>query len=264
MRSLRYPLVALILLVLGARSAVAQHCHIPEVDPSGRWWWVRASASVSAGSTDLVGEPRDYQGLGVAVQGGADRYSGRVALPAYRIASEGTGLGDVSAAASIDVLPRRALPRAGVTGLVTLPTGDADPGRGMGHTMVSGGVWARLMYRGAVFGLGAMYARALGDNAEHVAHQHGGSAGWPLVDPMNPSELMIDASAIVAVVPEQLRAGVMVAFAEPVDLEGERRMIGSAVFELLRGPYTVGVQVAAPLIGDPFTARGVVELAYRY
>lgn len=81
---------------------------------------------------------------------------------------------------------------------------------------------------------------------------------------MNPSELMIDVSALVAVVPGHLRTGTSVTYATPVEVTGERRLVAAAVAEVLRGPYTLGLQVGVPLIGDPYVARGTLELAYRY
>lgn len=152
-------LLAAFVTVIGAstRPAAAQHCHVPDAVEAERAWWLRGSATVVAGSTDLLGETREYQGLGVAVQAGTGRFSGRVALPAYRIASDrselgdptadaGPGLGDATLAAAVDLLPRGARSRAGLTATLGLPTGNADRGRGMGHVMVTGGGWLRRLH----------------------------------------------------------------------------------------------------------------------
>ena len=55
------------------RLAAAQHCHIPDVgDRPGAaahdaGWWLVASTQALAGSADIVGEPRDYEGVGIAM-----------------------------------------------------------------------------------------------------------------------------------------------------------------------------------------------------
>ena len=257
-------------LVLAPRVAAAQHCHIPDVGEKpahhdhGPGWWLRASTSAIAGSADLVGEARDYEGLAMAVQLGTRRTSARLALPVYRVSEAGVGLGDVSASGTIDLMPHDAPLRAGLSLGVTLPSGSADDGRGMGHVMVAGGPWLHLE-RGRVRALAsASLASALGGDAEHLAHRHGAMGGWPLVDPMNPRELVTIARAMAVLVPGGLDAGAQLTYAAPVMLEGESRVVGAFVAERRFGRYGLLLLVEAPVVGDPFVARGSLELSYRF
>lgn len=255
-------------LVLAPTAAAAQHCHIPDVDPGAAteasWsWWLEARAGAIAGATDFMDESLDYEGLRLSVQGGRGRFSARVALPVYRVADEGVGLGDATLAVSGDLLPGRGRVRAGLGASVAAPTGDADGGRGMGHVMIAGGPWLRLAADRVDATLAVTFAGVLGDDARHVLHRHAAD-GWPLVDPMNPREVMGVARAIALLVPGRLHAGAQLTFATPVGLDGEERAIGAVLVERPFGRYAVHVLVEAPLVGDPFVARGLVELSYRF
>ncbi len=255
-------------LMLAPAVAVAQHCHIPDVDPGAATeaassWWLEARAGAIAGATDFMDESLDYEGLRLSVQGGRGRLSARVALPAYRVADEGVGLGDATLALSGDLLPGRGRVRAGLGASIAAPTGDADGGRGMGHVMVAGGPWLRMGTDRVDATLAVTLASALGDDAEHVLHRHA-AAGWPLVDPMNPREVMGVARVVALLVPGGLHAGAQLTFATPVGLDGEDRVIGAALLERPFGRYALHVLVEAPLVGDPFVARGSLELSYRF
>ena len=259
--------VAAALLVV-PRLAAAQHCHIPDVGGKPAvheaGWWLRGSTTALAGSADIVGEPRDYEGLGVAVQAGTGRLSGRLYLPAYRVSDAGVGIGDVGVAANADLVPHSAPLRAGVALSLTLPSGNADDGRGMGHVMVAGGPWLRAD-RGRVRALASVtLASAVGDESQHLAHRHGSTAGWPLVDPMNPREVVTVARAMAVLVPGGLDAGAQITYAAPVMLEGETRVIGSVVAEHNFGRYGLQFMLETPLVGDPFVARALLELSYRF
>ena len=227
-----------------------------------RRWWLGAATSMTAGSGTVAGEARDYQGLAVSVQGGWHRLSARMSLPAYRVDGEGLGLGDLLIAAAADMVPGRSRIRAGLAVSASAPTGDSDAGRGMGHAMVAAGAWGRLPVGPARLDAAAMYARAMGDGAEHAAHAHG-SMMWPLVDPMNPEEVVADARATGALT-SRLRAGAGGTYARPLADGGVVRLVTYAVAELSRGRYAFSAQIAVPVIGDPFVARGTFELSYRH
>jgi hypothetical protein len=278
MRALHVAGVAAVVLGTAPRAAGAQHCHIElpgahahEAHEGGahahhgeapRRWWLGGSSTAVMGSGTVLGEARDYQGVTVAISGGWSRVSARVALPAYRVADEGVGLGDALLAMTGDLTPGRGAIRFGVAGSLSLPTGDGDAGRGMGHPMIAAGAWASAPLGPVrVDGVG-VYARALGDGAEHAAHAHA-SAMWPLVDPMNPEELAFDARA-TAGLGARVRAGAGASYAAPISDGGETRAIAYAVAELARGRYTFSSQLAVPVAGDPFVARGTVGLAYRH
>jgi hypothetical protein len=259
---------AALVLVVAPRVAAAQHCHIPDVEPGassegGPAWWLQGTTSAIAGATTFMDESLHYEGLRVAVDAGTGRYTARVALPAYRVEGAGVGLGDATFAMSADVVPGRGRVRGGLGVSIAAPTGDADDGRGMGHVMVAGGPWLR--FGGERFDLTAAvtFASTLGDNSEHVLHQHAAD-GWPLVDPMNPREVMGVARGVAALVPGQLNAGGQLTFATPVGLDGERRLVGAVLVERPFGRYGLHLLVEAPFIGDPFVARALFELSYRF
>lgn len=86
---------------------------------------------------------------------------------------------------------------------------------------------------------------------------------WPLVDPMNPEEILADGRLTAGLTP-RLRAGAGGTYARPRVDGGAVRGVGYAVAELTSGSYTFGTQLSIPLAGDPFVARGTFELAYRY
>jgi hypothetical protein len=185
-----------------------------------------------------------------------------VALPAYRVASEGIGLGDATLAGSADLIPGRGRVRAGIGASIALPTGDADGGRGMGHLMVAGGPWLRVSGARVDATLAATLASTLGDGAEHVLHQHAAD-GWPLVDPMNPREVMGVARVVAVLVPGGLHAGGQLTFATPVGLDGTDRLIGAVLVERRFRRYGLHVLLETPFVGDPFVARAALELSYR-
>lgn len=268
--------------VAAPRAAEAQHCHVPADVPPARGhdhghhdhhhghhaeaprpWWLVLSTSLVAGSADRLDTRVGYQGASLAVDAGWRRFAARVALPAYRVDDEGVGLGDLLLGASADVLPSRAPVRGGVVASVSAPTGDADAGRGMGHSMIAAGAWARLARGRWAVTAGAVYAQALGDGAEHAAHGHG-AMSWPLVDPMNPREVIADATGTFAVVPGRARAGIAMTYAVPVVDGGETRLVPALVGELARGTLALRARAGVPVVGDPYVARGVVELAVRY
>ncbi len=286
-------LVAGVLVVAAPAPARAQHCHVGMPDapagegddahahqdhhahhdhahhghpgpprPAPRRWWVAGATTMVAGSGSVGGVGRDYQGVALGVRGGWRRVSGRVSVPAFRVADEGLGLGDVLTAVAADVVPGRGPWRAGVMGSASLPTGSSDAGRGMGHVMVAAGAWTRVRAGAARLDGAVVWARALGDGAEHAAHQHL-AAMWPLVDPMNPEELAVDASASAEVAPG-LRAGAGATYAAPLSDGGAARVLAYALAELGRGRQAYSVQLAVPAYGDPFVARATLEVAHRF
>lgn len=269
MRHAVIPSVALVAaLLLVPRLAAAQHCHIPDIDPGATKddapvWWLQGTTTAIAGATDFMDESRDYEGLRIAVDAGTGRYSARLALPAYRVAAEGVGLGDATFSASADLVPGHRRIRAGLGASIAAPTGDADAGRGMGHVMIAGGPWLRFGGERVDATFAVTVASALGDDAEHVLHRHAAD-GWPLVDPMNPRELMTVARAVAVLVPGGLHAGGQLTFATPVGLDGTNRVVAAVLVERPFGRYGLRVLVETPLVGDPFVARALVELSYRF
>jgi hypothetical protein len=267
--------IALAILAL-PRMAAAQHCTIPDLphDEPGHAhhhhggehassWWLVGTTSAIAGATTFMDESRDYEGLRVAAAVGTGRLSVRLAMTAYRMESSGVGLGDTSLSASADVIPGHGRVRAGVGASVAAPTGGADDGLGMGHWMIAGGPWLSVVAGRIDAGVAVSWASALGENSEHLLHQHVAD-GWPLVDPMNPREVMTVARVGAALVPGRLRAGTQLTFATPFDLDGNRRLVTAFFAERTVGRYGIQALFEVPVIGDPFVARAMFELSYRF
>jgi|GEM_PF-7105558 len=260
-------------LVGAGASAAAQQCHtgVPErVAVHRRAWWatVATVATVGAGhlrdqESGFLDVTRGYQTAALVLAGGWRRLGARLTLGGSRVDQHGAGIGDLRAAISVEVTPRAARVSAGASAALAIPTGDADTGRGMGHVMVAGGAWARVgLGRRTTLEASTSYARAVGDGAVHAAHLHG-SALWPLVDPMNAVEVATTVDAAVVIVPERLtiRAGALAAL--PVE-RGARRVVASLGARLDRGPMNLAATISRPVVGDPFVARGQVEVGYRF
>ena len=90
---------------------------------------------------------RAYQGADLVVDVAWRRLSAEARLGAFRVDGHGVGLDDLGVAAAVALTPAHAPVAVSALGGATLPTGDADAGRGMGHVMVAGGATARV--RGA-------------------------------------------------------------------------------------------------------------------
>ncbi len=275
--------IVLAMLVVGSLApsrARAQHCHItPSAAPTAdhgeastdrpRAWWAVVSTQVTAGaghvrdaSTDFMRTTRSYQGAAVSLAIGWRRLAARAAIGGHRVDGHGTGVDDARVGASVTLTPARMAIAAGISTTIAFPTGDADAGRGMGHTMIAGGAWLRAARGRASIEAAAAYARALGDGAAHAAHLHGSDL-WPLIDPMNAEEVLGDVTAAVAVVPSRLavRAGVQAGV--PID-RGTTRLAAALGARLERGTVAITATAAVPLAGDPFVARGQLEVAVRY
>lgn len=117
MRALLAAGTAALALAAAPRLAAAQHCHVDVPDgkhgdadhgehaghhghdmPAPRRWWLGGSSTAVVGSGTVLGRSRDYQGVSLALSGGWSRFSGKLALPAYRVADEGVGLGEIGRA----------------------------------------------------------------------------------------------------------------------------------------------------------------------
>lgn len=263
---------SILVAVAVPRAARAQHCHIDTPPPASHaaadrvavtivTRWVAGSAEVPEITTPMT-VARGYQGVDLGVDVGWRRWTASARLGAYRVDDHGVGPDDLRLAGAVAVTPARSPVTVRALVGATMPTGDADAGRGMGHVMVVGGAVASGRVGRLTGDLTVAYARALGSGAEHAAHIHGTDA-WPLIDPMGAEEVTAEAGAAVAIGPRglALRGGALVA--EPVAM-GERRLVVSGGAAFARGHYRIGAMVLAPAIGDVYTARGELELAYRY
>lgn len=246
-------------------AARAQHCHIdaPTAAPA------RTAAPLTltlgtrwtAGAAEVAMRDVAYQGGELTVDARWRRLAAGARLGAYHVDEHGVGVSDLGLAAAVSVTPRTAPVAIHALAGATLPTGDADAGRGMGHVMMAAGAGAGVTRGRVAADLTLTYARALGDGAEHAAHLHGADA-WPLIDPMGAVEATAELDVAVAVGGGVALRGAMLG-AEPLG-HGERRLIASGGVAVARDRYQVTATIAAPTIGAAFIARGQVAVAYRY
>jgi hypothetical protein len=155
------------------------------------------------------------------------------------------------------VIVQRGAVRGGVSAAVSAPTGDSLGGLGMGHVMAMPSLWATVARGALTFGVTAGAGHALGGDTRH--HEHG---SWPLVDPMNLSEVTWSAGADIVLAP-QLSVGANTVGAVPIG-DGTMRLASGVRATWTAGRVATGFEVQAGLAGDPFRFRGVVATSVRF
>ena len=220
-----------------------------------------ASVALVTASFDTRSYVGDYQGVVSSARWAHGRFGASVTVPVYRLAENGAayvGIGDVAASAQAMLVTTPSL-QLGAMAMVSAPTGNGLEGLGMGHAMAMPALHGAWAIPGGVVTASLGYSRALA----HVPanHDHG---VWPLVDPMNLSELTWTASGDHALTSE-LRIGLRASGGIPVgSLPGHARVIGALRVAFGRGRLETAAEAQAGLVGDPFTLRGVVETALRF
>lgn len=215
------------------------------------------AASYGSPTTTYAG---DYEGVIPALAWSHGRYGVGASVGFYRILLNGLdslGLGDINAHASVRLVASEHL-SAGVMLMMSAPTGDEIHGLGMGHTMampMAYGAWTTGRY---TFAATAGYSRALAQMEAN--HDHG---VWPLVEPMNMSELTWAAS-VGATVDKSLRGTVRIGGGIPVELPGHTRVIGAARLGWGSDRLETAAEIQLGIVGDPFTVRGLVETALHF
>lgn len=257
-------------LVAAPRAAEAQHDHGhhkhghhgPGGEEEGPRSSFSAAVGVIAATYDAMLFEGDYQGLTASARWSRGRFGAAASIAGYRIDKNGRtvqGLGDLMLHGHAAVLEAGAL-SAGAVAMVMLPTGDHIAGLGMGHVMLMPGAYARWSLGRVVLGASAGYARGLGDTNIHA--EHGGGGAWPLVDPMNTSEVTFGASGMVTVAPS-FAAGLRTDGAAAIG-DGETRLAGGVRAVWTRGRVETTAELQAGLAGAPFGVRGIVEAAVRF
>lgn len=213
---------------------------------------------LEAATAAIQRRPIDYQGTTLRVDLHLRRFHLRAQGSWYRLRDSiehTTGPGDVMVAAMWTAYQGERL-HAGVALPVGLPTGDDEERLGMGHVMIMPGVFAALRATPEItISAGIAYNRAL-ESGE--GHNHGIG---PYVNPMTKEELggaariSVRTSAMLQLVGET-------AIAAPLD--GQARMIVGGGFALQRERMTISVLAQAGALYEPFTARGVADLAYAF
>lgn len=258
------PSACILALVLGSASPVAaQSCHAPPAAETGASALVAAVRSQIA-SFDTVRYEGHYESVAPSLRLHAPVLDGAIVLPAYRIVRNGSasrGFGDLVLEASAPVL--RGKEPADALGLeltTTLPTGDSEHDLGMGHAMLMPALWGSARLRRFSLSGRVGYARALASAGAH--HHHAGA--FPLVDPMNASELE---SALAATFepahPFALRSGIY--GAAPIATQnGAARAAAFVSFGVEGTRMGAAVELHLPLVGDAFSAKLQLESTYRF
>lgn len=261
---MRRPLIALALWAL-ARPAAAQQCHQVGGDVWRRPGLVAGVRLDAAGYRNSSYEG-NYEGLAPALTFVHRRISALVLMPAYRISRNGRvqgGVGDLALAlrAPVPAFTTDRL-RAGFGLAATFPTGDPGKGLGMGHVMLMPDFWWNLDLGPAQLGGTLGFGRALA-RAGTSEHQHGPS---PLVNPMNMSELEASIYGQARVHP-RLAVRASAYAATPVgtaDTHGRTRVIASQGVVVNVRDLEIAAELQLGLAGQPFLARGVLQLGYRF
>lgn len=239
----RHPVIALTLVALGsARDARADHDHHTAAIAHTPF---AARLSLVVGRFDTRLYEGHYEGAIAAVAWSFGRGVIGVSAPAYLLSENGRdqrGLGDVTLDTQWLVIRRTVT--VGIALAVSLPTGDSRVGLGMGHPMAMPAVWAQRRFAGRVM-TGAMlgFGGGLGDGS---AHQHG---SWPLVSPMNRSEITASGSAMVSV-GSTTAIGARVTGGLPVATEGTSRAIVAGRALWTRGRIISELELQAAVVGD--------------
>ena len=250
--------IVLVALGLSAPAALADH-HGMVMSPEGGNT-IGTSVSLLAASFATPDFAGDYQGVVPAVSWASPHYSAGVSVPLYRLQENGReryGPGDVIVTGQGTFVMTDSI-HAGAMLAVSAPTGDGQAGLGMGHPMVMPALWSTWSYERLTVSGSAGYSRALVDSMSH--HDHG---PWPLVEPMNMSEISWSAAASVAL-PSSIHAGARMSGGVPVGAVGHDRVVGAVRVSWGAGRVDTAAELQAGLVGDPFTIRGVVETALHF
>jgi hypothetical protein len=226
-----------------------------------------ASSSLAAGVTFVAASYQtmdyggDYQGVVPSASWALGRFSVGASWAYYRLFENGAhqrGVGDAVVHGHAALLVRDDV-QAGVMLAASAPTGDDVVGLGMGHVMLMPAGWGAWRFARVVVTGSFGYSRALVDASSH--HDHG---AWPLVEPMNMSELTWSGGGELAL-GAGVRAGVRLSGGVPIGaLPGHERVVGTLRAAWGQRRVETAAELQAGLAGDPFTVRGVLSAALRF
>lgn len=252
------------LLGAGASSkATAQSCHSSSLRPTSGLTYRVALSSVfgTFTRTNIRGE---YQGLFLTGTVSHPYFTAELALPGYRIAQTGShayGPGDLalnvrgnvyrSDDESITVGPEVA---------VTLPTGSADDGLGMGHVMLMPGGFVTWQHGGITLITQLAYGRALGGSSAHV-HDDG---PWPVVNPMNRSEFTHSVGLSALVHPNLRLTGRLIGAVTLFNHSGAAREIVAPGLQFIAGAFDFALEQQLPVAGAPFVSRTLMSVGAQW
>ncbi len=257
MRGVRRLTLALAIAgVASASRARAHEHHGAPAAPTERG--VRLAVSAIAARYDTGTYVGDYEGLALAVGVARGRFAVHAIAPIYRLRANGAdrwGPGDIMIGGDAIAFARRRW-LVGGSLMFGAPSGDGIRGLGMGHAMTMAAVWVRHGRGRLAWAASAGYARAF-EAASH--HDHG---AWPLVEPMNMAEVTGSLGADVTVA-RRWRVGARGAIALPTGA-GSTRAIAAGGVRWIGARLEVATELQLGVLGDPFTARGVVETSVHF
>ncbi|MDB4956917.1 MAG: uncharacterized protein JWO36_4486 [Myxococcales bacterium] len=206
-------------------------------------------------STDYIG---DYEALVPSLGWAMGRFSAGASIGLYRLDENGRkfyGLGDAVVHGQATLVIRESV-QGGVMLAVSAPTGDSQIGLGMGHVMAMPALWGTWNHDRLTLAVSGGVGRALAS----IGHVHG---MWPLVEPMNISEVTWSASGEITVT-RDLHAGLRVGGGAPVIDPGINRIVAALRVAWVSGRVDTAAELQAGLAGDPFTFRGVVDTSVHF
>ena len=220
-----------------------------------------AGVALVAASFDTMNYVGDYEGVVSSLHWNHGRFGVAAIAPLYRLFENGAsfyGVGDLAVAGRA-MLASSDGAQLGAMVMATAPTGDDTTGLGMGHPMVMPALYGA--WSGDALALAGSFGFSRAIASVPKDHDHG---VWPLVDPMNMSELTWTASGDHLLTSE-LRVGVRMSGGIPIGrLPGHYRVVGALRVAFGHGRVETAAEVQAGIVGDPFTLRGVVETALRF
>jgi hypothetical protein len=256
------------LVVVGLTASTAHADHMAMMDAGAGSGEVAepmpfdASVQLIAASYSTLTYPRgDYEGAIASIGYSYDRYMVGASLGTYRILLNGLesyGIGDLMLHASATLVHAGEF-QGGVVAMVSAPTGDDLAGLGMGHTMLMPSVFGVWSHDRVTVTASVGYSRALAQMEAN--HDHG---VWPLVEPMNMSEISWGVGADYAV-GHGMHVAARTGGGHPVgNIIGHERVVGALRVGWGTGRVDTGVEVQTGFVGDPYTIRGLLETALHF
>lgn len=253
----------IVLLVALAAPTVARadHDHMAMTEPHDGGSTFGAGVTLVAASFSTMYYDGDYEGLVPSASWASGRFGAGASMPVYRLLENGLatyGPGDLVVHGQAALVATPTVQAGAMLG-ASAPTGNEYNGLGMGHYMVMPAAYTAWRIDRVVLTGSFGYSRALVHASAN--HDHG---MWPLVEPMNMSELTWSGSGELAV-GSGVHAGARLSGGVPIGvLPGHERVVAAARVAWSAGRYDTAVELQAGLVGDPFTLRGVVSTALRF
>jgi hypothetical protein len=250
--------LACALLVLPSAARADHHAMMAAPHEDAPAWSASLSLLAASFSTQIYAG--DYEAVAPSAGWSRGRFAAGATIAMYRLEENGRelfGPGDAVVTGQAAVLARRDT-QAGALLAVSLPTGAHLDGLGMGHVMAMPALWGAHSFGALGFSASAGYSRALAGQMSH--HDHG---PWPLVEPMNLSEITWSAAADYAL-GSGMRTGARISGGIPLLATGNNRIVGAARIAWGTPRVETAAELQVGIDGDPFKLRGVLQSAVHF